>query len=152
MTKCMRRSGWVKFPFATDFSDPYYILGVDKNADISEVKKAFYKLANQNHPDKTADSAEASSKFLLIKQAYEAIKLQKGITKPSGFVYDRDAKSMRPDPTRFETDDEQNRKSQADFKMYQQRADAAGHDYDHFKATFKTVNDINDIKIRVEKG
>lgn len=32
--------------FSTDFNDPYYILGVQKNADIEDVKKAFYKLAN----------------------------------------------------------------------------------------------------------
>jgi preprotein translocase subunit Sec63 len=27
-------------------SDPYYILGVDKNADFAEIKKTFYKLAS----------------------------------------------------------------------------------------------------------
>lgn len=30
---------------AVEVRDPYYILGVDKNADIAEIKKAFYKLA-----------------------------------------------------------------------------------------------------------
>lgn len=36
--------------------------------------------------------------------------------------------------------------------MYQEKAEAAGEEYEQFKGTFKTVNDINDIKIRVEKG
>lgn len=36
----------------SSFSDPYYILGVDKNAAFPEIKKAFYKLANEFHPDK----------------------------------------------------------------------------------------------------
>lgn len=110
------------FRFSSDFSDPYYILGLEKNADIAEVKKAFYKLANENHPDKAANNPDASNKFLLIKQAYEAIKLQKGLTKPTGFVYDTDTRSVRPDPSKFETDDEENRKSQADYRMYQERA------------------------------
>ena len=34
------------------FADPYYILGVDKNAPFPEIKKVFYKLANEFHPDK----------------------------------------------------------------------------------------------------
>lgn len=34
-------------------SDPYYILGVDKNAEFADIKKAFYKLASEYHPDKT---------------------------------------------------------------------------------------------------
>jgi hypothetical protein len=119
ITKRIWQSRTGRCTFATDFSDPYYILGLDKNADISEVKKAFYKLANENHPDKTADDPQAASKFLLIKQAYEAIKMQKGLTKPSGFVYDTDTKSMRPDSSRFDMDDEENRKSQSDYRMYQ---------------------------------
>jgi DnaJ-class molecular chaperone len=38
--------------FFSSFSDPYFILGVDKNAAFPEIKKAFYKLANEFHPDK----------------------------------------------------------------------------------------------------
>ena len=48
---------------------------------------------------------EATNKFLLIKQAYETIKLQKGISKIPGFIYDSDVKSMRPNPSQFDTDD-----------------------------------------------
>lgn len=48
-----RRSffGGDKFRFSTA-SDPYYILGVEKAADFKEIKKCFFKLANQYHPDK----------------------------------------------------------------------------------------------------
>lgn len=31
--------------------------------------------------------------------------MQKGLIKPVGYVYDHDVKSMRPDPSRFDTDD-----------------------------------------------
>ena len=44
-----------KFSSVEGVKDPYYMLGVDKNAEFSEIKKAFYKLASEYHPDKTAD-------------------------------------------------------------------------------------------------
>lgn len=40
-----------RFLFSSS-ADPYYILGVDKNAPFPEIKKAFYRLANEFHPDK----------------------------------------------------------------------------------------------------
>lgn len=33
-------------------ADPHYILGVEKEAPFQEIKAAFYKLANEFHPDK----------------------------------------------------------------------------------------------------
>lgn len=88
---------------------------------------------------------------MLVKEAFENIKLHKGITKPKGFIYDNDVSSMRPDPSRFDTDDDENRHNNADYRMYQEKAEASG-DYEQFRGTFKTLNDINDIKIRVEEG
>lgn len=43
-----RRSG---FNFSTQ-ADPYYILGIEKTASFQEIRLAFYKLANEFHPDK----------------------------------------------------------------------------------------------------
>ena len=63
-------------------SDPYFILGVSKDSDFKEIKKAFYKLANQYHPDKQ-DDKDSKNKFLAIKEAFENIKIQKGIVKPN---------------------------------------------------------------------
>lgn len=51
--------------------DYYGVLGVDKNADDSTIKKAYYKLAQKWHPDKNTDNKqEAESKFKEISEAY----------------------------------------------------------------------------------
>ena len=52
---------------------------------------------------------------MIIKEAFETIKLHKGITKPKGFVYDDDPSSMRPNPSRFDTDDEENMHKQTNW-------------------------------------
>ncbi|MGM9642483.1 MAG: DnaJ domain-containing protein [Eubacteriales bacterium] len=56
--------------------DPFSILGVDRNASEDEIKKAYRKLARENHPDKFTDPAErdrASEKMKEINAAYEEI-------------------------------------------------------------------------------
>lgn len=50
--------------------DHYSTLGVEKNASKEEIKKAFYKLAHQYHPDKkTGDEA----KFKEVNEAYQVL-------------------------------------------------------------------------------
>lgn len=52
--------------------DWYKILEVPKTASISEIKKAYKKLALQWHPDKNVDNREeAEAKFREIAAAYE---------------------------------------------------------------------------------
>ncbi|HEX2914174.1 MAG TPA: J domain-containing protein [Chloroflexia bacterium] len=58
---------------ATDFKDYYKILGVDKNSDAKEIKKAYRKLARQHHPDVNPDNKEAADKFREISEAYEVL-------------------------------------------------------------------------------
>lgn len=54
--------------------DPYKVLGVPKNADQAAIKRAFRKLAKENHPDKHAGDVKAKEKFARINAAYEILK------------------------------------------------------------------------------
>lgn len=56
-----------------NFKDYYKILGVDKNTDENEIKKAFRKLAKQWHPDKNPGNKKAESKFKEISEAYDVL-------------------------------------------------------------------------------
>ncbi|XP_010543389.1 PREDICTED: dnaJ protein P58IPK homolog [Tarenaya hassleriana] len=54
--------------------DWYKILGVSKTASVSEIKRAYKKLALQWHPDKNVDNREeAENKFREIAAAYEVL-------------------------------------------------------------------------------
>src|SRR5258708_39697263 len=56
-----------------DYKDYYKILGVSRQADKSEIQKAFRRLARQYHPDVNPDNKEAEDKFKEINEAYEVL-------------------------------------------------------------------------------
>jgi DnaJ family protein C protein 7 len=53
--------------------DYYKILGVDKDAGESEIKKAYRKLAIVHHPDKNPDDETAHQRFQEIQEAHETL-------------------------------------------------------------------------------
>ncbi|MCC3309013.1 molecular chaperone DnaJ [Psychrobacter sanguinis] len=53
--------------------DFYEVLGVDKNADEREIKKAYRKLAMKYHPDRNSDDPDAEEKFKEASMAYEVL-------------------------------------------------------------------------------
>jgi curved DNA-binding protein len=55
------------------YQDYYQILGVTRDADKSDIKKAYRKLARQYHPDVNSE-ASAEEKFKQANEAYEVLK------------------------------------------------------------------------------
>lgn len=53
--------------------DYYEVLGVSKDADDKEIKKAFRKKAMEFHPDRNPDDKVAEDKFKEVNEAYEHI-------------------------------------------------------------------------------
>jgi molecular chaperone DnaJ len=53
--------------------DYYEVLGVDRAADMEEIKKAYRKLALKYHPDRNPNDKAAEEKFKELGQAYEAL-------------------------------------------------------------------------------
>lgn len=54
-------------------ADHYSVLGVSKNADDAEIKKAYRTQARKYHPDQNPDNPEAEAKFKDVANAYEVL-------------------------------------------------------------------------------
>ena len=70
--------------FKEDLESAYTVLGVSKDSTDMEIKKAYRKMANKYHPDKTAhlgdDFKEISQeKFKSVSEAYNKIKKDRNI-------------------------------------------------------------------------
>ncbi|GAB7360496.1 hypothetical protein MBLNU230_g8447t1 [Neophaeotheca triangularis] len=53
--------------------DYYKLLGLDKDADDRQIKKAYRTLSRKHHPDKNPDDPESKQKFVDISDAYETL-------------------------------------------------------------------------------
>lgn len=60
-------------PADTAPRDPYEVLGVTRDADETQIKKAFRKLARELHPDVNAHDPDAEAKFKEAAGAYEIL-------------------------------------------------------------------------------
>ncbi len=54
--------------------DYYKVLGVSRNANEEEIKKAYRKVAMQCHPDRNPGDKEAEEKFKFASEAYEVLR------------------------------------------------------------------------------
>ena len=53
--------------------DYYEVLGVGKDADAGTIKRAYYKLAKQYHPDANPGDKAAEERFKEVNEAYEVL-------------------------------------------------------------------------------
>jgi len=53
--------------------DYYAVLGVSKDASADEIKKAYRKLARENHPDANPNDPEAERRFKEVGEAYSVL-------------------------------------------------------------------------------
>lgn len=56
-----------------EYKDYYKILGVERNADEKDIKKAYRRLARQYHPDMNPGDKAAEARFKEINEAHEVL-------------------------------------------------------------------------------
>ena len=75
----------IKSMFVDDTDAAYKILEIEKTSSNDDVKKAYRRMANKFHPDKVAYLGDdirkaAGEKFRKVKDAYDAIKKERGMS------------------------------------------------------------------------
>lgn len=111
MIKSMARNMPGRYQLARLFGvkviDPYKVLQVNRTAEFSIVKKSYYQLVSKYHPDKI-DSPTANEIFKDILEAYEMIKVDKGLSTKQPLVRSAEAeeedsfRSKRPYASQYD--------------------------------------------------
>jgi DnaJ family protein C protein 7 len=73
--------------------DYYKILGVEKDADENQIKKAYRKAAIIHHPDKNPDDEQAAERFKDIGEAYETLSDPEYATPLGSLIDDTDSRT-----------------------------------------------------------
>jgi DnaJ-class molecular chaperone len=56
-----------------EYKDYYKVLGVERNANKDEIKRAYRKLALKTHPDRNPGNAKSEEQFKEINEAYQVL-------------------------------------------------------------------------------
>ena len=59
--------------------DYYQTLGVERNADAEEIRKAYRKLARKHHPDLNPGDKAAEDRFKNVQEAYDVLSDTQGV-------------------------------------------------------------------------
>nr|XP_009861604.1 uncharacterized protein LOC100175116 isoform X2 [Ciona intestinalis] len=59
--------------FATSATDPYKVLGIERDATETTVKNAYIRMSKTFHPDRNPGNEEAKQKFINVQNAYRSI-------------------------------------------------------------------------------
>ncbi|WP_343190399.1 molecular chaperone DnaJ [Buchnera aphidicola (Mollitrichosiphum nigrofasciatum)] len=97
--------------------DYYQILGLKKNAQDHEIKRAYKRLAIKFHPDRNQGNKNSENKFKEIKEAYEILSNHDKRT-----AYD-----------------------QYGHAAFEQGSNTGNHEYDFHSSTFSSTADFGDI-------
>ena len=66
--------------------DYYKILGVERGADATAIKKAYRKLAQKYHPDKNPGDKSAEEQFKRVTEAYAVLSDLKNVVNTINMV------------------------------------------------------------------
>jgi curved DNA-binding protein CbpA len=58
-------------------SDPYTVLGVPRQATDAEIRSAYRRAVQREHPDHNGGSTEAARRFEAVQEAYALIRVQR---------------------------------------------------------------------------
>ena len=106
-----------------EFIDYYTILGLDKKASATDIKKAYRKLARKYHPDLNPGDKEAERKFKELNEANEVLSNPENRAK-----YDQYGQHWEHGEA-YEQAQQQNARQQ---RAYSQQQHATGEDYSSF--------------------
>ncbi|WP_225037036.1 DnaJ C-terminal domain-containing protein [Winogradskyella sp. SM1960] len=113
------------------FIDYYKILGVDKNATKSDIKKAYRKLARKHHPDLNPNDKDAELKFKQVNEANEVLSNDENRKK-----YDKYGENWQHGEA-YEQAEKQQRQSQQHYQRSSGAQDFGDGDYsDFFESMF----------------
>ena len=59
---------------SSNIKNPYEVLGVERTAEISEIKAAYRRLAKEHHPDRNSGNKDSEEKFKEISEAYATLR------------------------------------------------------------------------------
>ena len=110
--------------------DPYAVLGVDRNADLDTIKRAFHIKAKETHPDLNKDNPNAAAEFRDVVDAYAILSNEQSRREYDASV-DTGADYNAPEQATEETEEEYYDPAEQEdyqsyyYRMYAQLADLA---------------------------